>query len=317
MLKKKSAFSVFIPLMLLLGGCGSKMDLQAARNLATLGNQANTAFKKIANDLYYSCLRQARYIPLQSSNQAGINKQREDAENKCEQEPKQASVALNDANLPVVEYLEALGNLAANDLTNYNSELDSLGDSLDKLQLNSDEVDAGTAVSKFLFRIATERMRRNQLRNVVVNTDGYLATYIRGLSRAINSGYTNGSLETEKESIDNYYRAYIGNIINSNNASTVEGISTTLKDTAITNLDSQWQVAKETVIQKHHLAQEYVVILNKIAKDHNKIRSMYMKGKTPSTSQLNTMLKSYVKELEPLVDKSNKLFKENTQTLEK
>lgn len=130
-------------------------------------------------------------------------------------------------------------------------------------------------------------------------------------------GYTNGFLETEKISIDSYYRAYIGNIINSNNASTVEGIGTTLRDTAITNLDSQWQVAKETVLQKQQLAQEYIGILNQIATDHNKIRSMYIKGKKPSSSQLNTMLKSYVKELEPLVDKSNKLFKENNENLEK
>lgn len=317
MLKRKSAFSMFIPLMLLLGGCGSRMDLQAASNLAKLGNQANTAFEKIASDLYYSCLRQARYIPLKSSNQAGINKQREDAEKQCENEPKQASIALNDANLAVVEYLEALGNLAANDLTNYNSELDSLGDSLKQLQLNADEIDAGTAISKFLFRIATERYRRNQLKNTVVNTDSYLTTYIGGLSGAINSGYTNGTLSTEKLSVDNYYRTYIGNIINSNSASTVEGIDTALRNTAVTNLDSQWQVAKETILQKQQLAQGYVGILKQIATDHNKIKSMYVEGKTPSTSQINTMVKSYVKELEPLVEKSNKLFKENNEKMDR
>ncbi len=313
MIRKIFGFKVIISLTLLLNACGgSSADLRAARNLAILGEDANTTFKKIANDVYHSCLRQARYVPLQLSEEAPIDNRRRESEKKCEDNSKQASFALEDANSVVVAYLGALGSLSSDNLTNY-KELDSIGKSLKRLQssqlFTSDQVDAGTAIAKFLFRIATEKFRREQLKDAVVNTDSYLTTYIKGLSKAINSGYIK-TLESEKISVDEYYRGYIGNIISTGDSRNEEGINVAVRDAAVTELDSQWQNAKVIISEKQQLAQNYVEILELIAIDHNKIKKMYVKGETPSATQVNKMVKSYIKQLEPLVEKSNKLFEQ-------
>lgn len=69
MLKMKYLISIAVPLTVLLGSCGSSPELAEVRELATLADQAQKKLPKVADDIYDSCLRSARYkapvlIPL-------------------------------------------------------------------------------------------------------------------------------------------------------------------------------------------------------------------------------------------------------------
>ncbi|MEH1848695.1 MAG: hypothetical protein V7L25_27925 [Nostoc sp.] len=65
----KYLISITVPLTVLLGSCGSSPELAEVRELATLADQAQEKLPKVADDIYDSCLRAARYkapdlIPL-------------------------------------------------------------------------------------------------------------------------------------------------------------------------------------------------------------------------------------------------------------
>ena len=310
----KLTSTILIPLTLALSSCGNSMDLTTAKNLAKTGNDANKVFQNIANDVYESCLRQARYTPLQRSTQRGIDQDRRTVEESCEKEPKNVKKSLDIANGIIINYLQALGKLAADDLTTYDSQLDSLGTSFKELKLPPKEVDAGSGIAKFLFKIATEKYRRKQLKSVVTSTDSNLKTYIEGFSTAIDRNYTHGALESEKGAVDNYYKEYLGDILTSTSstAQNVEGINLTVRDQEIINLDSQWQSVRTAIRDKQQLADSYVSLLKKIEKDHGDLTISFLDGKMPSTAQLHQMTDSYQKDLTLLAEKSNKLFKKTT-----
>ncbi|MBO3459858.1 hypothetical protein G7B40_010735 [Aetokthonos hydrillicola Thurmond2011] len=303
MLRKKITFTILIPLTLVLGSCGNSKDLKSARDLAKLGDTASTAFQKIANDQYDSCLRTARYTILQTSTTGGIDSQRKEQEQSCENYPKKAKDSLDKANGVVIGYIKALGSLAADDLTNYDPQLDSIASSLKQLKFNTNQVEAGSGIAKVLFRVATNKYRQKQLKIVVVSTDKDFQTYIQGLSKAITDNYINGALETEKLAVDNYYREYLGDVLNSNSANNAQGV------TAITGLDNQWQNTKTTIIEKQKLGEAYVNALNDIAKGHQKLTDRFSTGKMLSQTELHQMTEKYVKDLNLIAEKSNKLLK--------
>ncbi|MBD2255403.1 hypothetical protein [Nostoc parmelioides] len=326
MSQQKLAATVLVPFFLVLGGCGSSADIEAAKNLSKVGQKANLAFEKIANDLYQSCLRAADYTPLQSLSNAGINEARIKKEKSCYENqqsepnlfnyinpkttPKEASQALNKGNLVIMNYLIALGQLASDDLINYDPELNSIQESLVKIpKIQTDVVDAGTAIARFLFRVFSEQERRSTLKDAVLANDQSLIFYIDGFSKAINKGYINGALETEKTAVDNYYRKYLGNIINVVNSSRLEGIGVVLRDQTIVDLDRDWKITKSAIVEKQKIAENYVAILKKISQDHHKIKEMYQKDENPSPTEIRKMVKTYVKEIDELVQQSNKVFK--------
>jgi hypothetical protein len=332
--RHKLALKVLVPLVLLLGGCGRSEDIEAAKSLSKVGREADIVFEKIADDLYQSCLRAANYTPLKSSTTEGINQDRVTAEKECDDNPqleqnsldsvnhkptpKDASQALTNGNGVIIKYLIALGQLASDDLINYDPQLNSIEDSLKQIPgIQTDVVGAGTAIAQFLFRVFSEQERRSTLKDAVLANDQNLTSYIDGFSNAINKGYSKGALESEKVAVDEYYRSYLGSIINTVNSSNVEGIGVVIRDKAIVELDREWEATKSTLVEKQKIADLYVEILKQISQDHHTIKEMYQKDEKPSSTQIRKMVKSYVKKLDKLVEQSNKAFKDNVTPNEK
>ncbi|MBN3943020.1 hypothetical protein [Nostoc sp. NMS9] len=328
MFRQKLAFKVLVPLVLVLGGCGRNADIEAAKSLSRVGQEADVVFEKIADDFYQSCLRAADYTPLKSSNSEGINQDRITAEKECDGNPqveqnsldsvnhkptpKDASQALTNGNLVIINYLIALGKLASDDLINYDPQLNSIEDSLNQIpEIQTDVVGAGTAIAQFLFRVFSEQERRSTLKDAVLANDQNLTSYIDGFSNAINKGYSKGALESEKLAVDDYYRSYLGSIINTVNSSNLEGIGVVLRDKTIVELDREWKTTKSTLVEKQKIADLYVEILKEISQDHHTIKEMYQKDEKPSSTQIRKMVKTYVKKLDKLVEQSNKVFKDN------
>ncbi|AVH69968.1 hypothetical protein [Nostoc sp. 'Lobaria pulmonaria (5183) cyanobiont'] len=336
MFRQKLAFKVLVPLVLVLGGCGRSADIEAAKSLSRVGQEADVVFEKIADDFYQSCLRAADYTPLKSSNTEGINQDRITAEKECYENPqveqnsldsvnhkptpKDASQALTNGNQVIINYLIALGRLASDDLINYDPQLNSIEDSLKQIpEIKTDVVGAGTAIAQFLFRVFSEQERRSTLKDAVLANDQNLTSYIDGFSNAINKGYSKGALESEKLAVDNYYKSYLGRIININtaNSSNLEGISVVFRDKTTLELDQEWKTTKSTLVEKQKIADLYVEILKEISQDHHTIKEMYQKDEKPSSTQIRKMVKTYVKKLDKLVEQSNKVFKDNVTSNEK
>jgi hypothetical protein len=313
MQKKKSSLLLLIPITLLLGSCGTSADIKAAQELAKLRGQAITIFPNLANDVYQSCRRTAELTLLNTPtvNSGEIDKDRKAARKICQENPAAASQALNDTNKVILDYLDALGQLATDDLTNYDKELDAIGASVQNLPgLNTEEkkeaVDAGTAIAKFLFRIATEAYRREQLKSVVVETDSNLQTLIAALNKAVKQGYINGVLNNEQTAVDNYYRYYLGRVLTAPQAESVSAQITTEQA-----FDRDWKNANSEIETKKDLARSYLALLNQIAADHNNLKGMYVKGEEPSPTQVKQMVDGYIKDLKSLTEKSEKLFQKN------
>lgn len=310
-MKKQSVVILSIPLTLFLGSCGStSADIKAAQELAKLQGNAETLFPKIAYDVYQSCRRTADITLLNTPTPTSgeIDKDRQAAKEVCEGNPAAATKALKDANQVILDYLEALGKLVDNDLTNFDPELDSIGTSLQSLPgLNEGEkkevVGAGTAIAKFLFRAATDGYRRKQLKEAVTTANAPLQTLVTALNKAVSKHYINGVLETEQLAVDNYYSYYLGRVLTAPQAESVSAQVDT--ETA---KDQEWRNTNKTIEEKKVLAAGYLGLLKKIANDHDILTSMYVKGKTPSPTQAKQMVDGYSKELKSLVKKSEKLF---------
>ncbi|MEN9519799.1 MAG: hypothetical protein RLZZ381_2387, partial [Cyanobacteriota bacterium] len=208
-----------IPLIFILGSCSSE-DIKAAQELAKLQETAKTIFPAIAGDAYQSCLRSADLAILNTpdAENGQIDKDRQAAKTSCQKNALAASKALNDANKVIIDYLGALGKLAANDLTDFDSEIDSIGTSLQDLPgLNTSQkkeaIDAGSAITKFLFRALTDGYRREELEQAVTTVNNPLKTLITALDGSVKKHYLNGLLENEQVAVDNYYKYYLGRVL--------------------------------------------------------------------------------------------------------
>lgn len=312
--KKKSSLLFLIPVTLILSSCGAtSSDIKAAQKLAQLQDQAKTIFPSIANDVEASCTRTAELALLSppTPSQPQIDKDRQEARKVCQGNPAAATKALNDANRIILDYLEALGKLAADDLTNFDKQLDGISSSLQNLPgLGTEEkkeaVDAGTAIAKFLFKAATDAYRREQLRLAVTTVDAPLQTLVTALNKAVIQHYINGVLNNEQIAVDNYYRSYLERVLRA-----PRGESVSAQVETETNKDSEWRAANKEISEKKDLAIEYLELLQKIADDHHTLYKMYVKGEEPSPVQVKQMIDKYSKQLKSLTEKSEKLFPKN------
>lgn len=312
--KNKSSLLFLIPVTLILNSCGAiSPDLKAAQQLAQLQDQAKTVFPSIANDVYSSCLRTAELTLLSPPTriQPQIDKNRQEARKVCQGNPQAASNALNDANRTILDYLEALGKLAADDLINFDKELDGLSSSLQNLpRLEAAEkkeaVDGGTAIAKFLFKAATDAYRREQLRLAVTTVDAFLQTLVTALNKAVSQHYINGVLENEQIAVDSYYRNYLERVLTD-----PLGESVSSQVETETNKDNEWRSANRAIAAKKTLATSYLDLLLKIAEDHHELYKMYVKGEEPSPAKVKQMIDKYSKELKSITEKSGTLFPKN------
>lgn len=306
---KQKLVILSIPLTFVLGSCSSA-DIKAAQELAKLQETAKTIFPQIANDAYQSCLRSAdlNLLNTPTKEDGRIDKDRQAAKKKCQDNELAASQALNVANQVILDYLGALGKLADNNLTNYDPQLDNIRTSLQSLpELNTNEkieaINAGSAIAKFLLRASTDGYRREKLKLAVTTVNTPLRRLVTALDKSVKQRYIKGLLEDEQVAVDNYYKNYLEDVLT---APLTESVSAQV-DT-VTEQDRDWRNTNKTIQAKKVLANGYLKLLNKIAYDHNELNKMYVKGEEPSSAQVKQMVDEYSKQLKSLNEKSQKLF---------
>ncbi len=105
----------------------------------------------------------------------------------------------------IQEYMDALGQLAADELTTYDKETDALGKAVkDAKFLNQNEADAFSSLSKVLVTAVTDRWRQRKLAQLIEETNAPFQVVVGALVTIVETGFVT-DLSIERAAMNNYY----------------------------------------------------------------------------------------------------------------
>lgn len=332
-----------VPITLSLSSCGrNNVALATVQEFAGLATQAAEQFPNIANDLYASCVRTAEYRypirldgsldgssapkpsssppdshrqPVEASPQpqssgalTNVFEQRGQDLQRCES-PRAIANELLSNHAALVNYLVALGQLAADERVNFN-RLNTLQSALQNSsiplarrigQIGATPIPGSTDIQPGGFRLLdilqtvlrefANRSRLETIKQVVISTDREVTNLTQNLTEVLNRGYL-GYLTSEERAIDGYYGTYVNGLLNHR----TEGDTQTLTASVI-DLDTRWRSDREAIRQKRQAASNYVELLNAIAIEHHRLALQFQGGDTPSHAELDQMIENYIVEL--------------------
>jgi hypothetical protein len=312
--------SLIFPFILILTSCGNNANLAKVREFSQLSNSAKEALPKIANDVYLSCLRAARFravstLPLENTiSQDDRLDARTEAQKECNETARKLGSKMKNGNAIIVEYMQKLGALVSDKSTNVDPEFEQLkqssedlGSALGKqgLNLQPEQVSAGLGIFKFLVQGILEGKRVHALSEVIPALDQPLNKYSDGLKVVVNEVYIETYLRIEEADLDKYYKSFIKNILDSKERAKGDSVSTLTNQ--LLSLDEKWNLQKDEIQKRRDLAFSYINLLGAITASHHELAQIYGKAKTPSTQNVNTMLQKNTMALKDFVDKAAKV----------
>lgn len=102
-------------------------------------------------------------------------------------------------------YMDALGQLAADEAVVLDKEVAALGKALQDNQfVDKTEAAAFTALGKLVAKAATDAWRQNRLRDIIKNGNQPVQTLVLSVQKIVEKGYA-GELETQAVAIEKYY----------------------------------------------------------------------------------------------------------------
>ncbi|MEH1862114.1 MAG: hypothetical protein V7L21_29850 [Nostoc sp.] len=305
MFKRKSLISVVIPIAVLLGSCGA--NFKSVEDFSKSKEIVQQASNDFAEDIYQSCLRRTRYIKLVPDNGIPYRNERRES---CETTERVDSDNFKIGVSILIDYMDALGAIASGKNLSLDKSIDDLGESLKNLSINSnkldsDAVDGGSQILKFLSDLATKKNREDALQKAIVCTNEPIHKYITGnsvpatdenevdlykpakggLIFLVNNNYLSkeGTLGIEANAIDTYYKSYFltlnelgkDKINPSNYQQFVERITVGEK------LTEDYNQAMKIVSEKEQAGRAYNQILVITVKAHNRLSKEFAEGLKP------------------------------------
>ncbi len=194
-------------------------DLKAIRAFTESSTEIGKGFPNLAKDLSASCKRQRtfqgiqrnqfrpdRLVAITHPEPGSPDFRKLERECRAFTEIEEPLIAVNDV---LMEYLAAMGALAADDLTAYGDGLDGLGNSLTNGNIfNAGEVGAIKGIANFILKASTEGYRRKQLKNALEENNNNIKTISYALQRIIAEKYVL-QLKNEREQMRSYYSTSI------------------------------------------------------------------------------------------------------------
>lgn len=156
----------------------------------------------------------------------------------------------------IQEYMNALGQLAADDLVTYDNQIDSLGAAVKSAKFaDANEAAAFSAVSKLLVSAVTDRWRQGKLVALIEQTEGPFQVVMGALVAIVEKDF-GSDLANERVALDKYY--------------------TTLRregrDPAGLAALAEWREMREGQLRDREVAIEsYTIVLKTIAAGHHKL----------------------------------------------
>jgi hypothetical protein len=152
--------------------------------------------------------------------------------------------------------MDGLGQLAADGLASYDTQLDNLNRALQAAKF-TDQSEAGAlaAVSKQLATAATERWRRDKLETLIERSDAPFQVVVVSLVTIVETGFV-ADLANEREAVNKYYTE----------------LQLRSRDPAGLAALGEWRDMREGQIRDREAALgDYVVVLKTIGNGHHKL----------------------------------------------
>ena len=235
-------FVTFACLALIASGCA---NLTAIREFASTSSDA-AQYSQLVVAYVDTPARMKRYEP--ESQRATLDRQV--AERSAQQERLLLRQKL------IQEYMDALGQLAGDELITYDKELDALGNAAKTAKfVDAGEATAFSAVSKVLVLAVTDRWRQGKLVTLIEETDGPFQVVVGALVKVVEQEFA-ADVANEREALNKYYTGLEG-----------QG-----KDAAGLAALAEWREQREGQIKGHEIAiRNYAVVLKTIAIGHHKL----------------------------------------------
>ncbi len=179
-------------LLIPLAGCA---NLTAIREFASISSDA-AGYRRVVDDYVTGPDRTARYVSPCP-----------DCQRQHDEKKRQEPLLLLEQNV-VQAYMEALGELAADDLVDYSKEYDALGAAAESAKLiAADKAEAAATLAKLLTKAATDHWRQRQLKEIIARANPPLQIVLDGLRTVMNAFEVD--LSDEKEHARNYYGSLV------------------------------------------------------------------------------------------------------------
>lgn len=156
----------------------------------------------------------------------------------------------------IQDYMDALGQLAADDLVTYDSQIDSLGAAVKNAKFaDANETAAFSAVSKLLVAAVTDRWRRDKLESLIGQTEGPFQVVMGALVTIVEQDF-GSDVANERVAVDKYY-------------TTVQREG---RDPAGLAALAEWREMRDGQLRERESAiSSYTVVLKTIAAGHHKL----------------------------------------------
>lgn len=154
----------------------------------------------------------------------------------------------------IEEYMEALGNLAADEVVT--KEVDALGSAVRGAEfITEEEKEKFTAVANVLYTASTYAWRQAKVKDYVRTANSPIKEIIAGLKKIVDEGFL-GDLENEEVAVQNHYRKII------KESSDKAGIAAL----------EEWRDSKlESIAKRREVIKTYSLSLQKISDAHQKL----------------------------------------------
>lgn len=182
----------------------------------------------------------------------------------------------------IEEYMDALGQLAADDLVTYDKEIDAFGKAVVANKFAGEE-DAGAfaSIAKILFKAAADSWRQKKIQELISESNSSFQVEVGALKKIVDFGYA-GDVENEKVAIQNHYKTLIRSS----------------KDQAGIAALEEWRDTRLAEVEgRRHAISDYSVVLAKIATGH---QTLYDKRGDLDNKELLRQMSRYAKDLRTL-----------------
>lgn len=270
--------TMLVSTLLFLGLTQGCVDLKAIHDFANISAESAEYTTLVDNYVDFPN-RQKRYQPTERHAQLDTMAQ--------ERQAQKSALLLRHA--VIEEYMEALGNLASDEIVDQSEELSQLTSSLQNQAGTSPaETEAFGEMAGILTNAISDNWRKRQLQQLIERSNGPLQTIITSLKKIMQDGFA-GDDQNEQFAIQSYYRTKIAQ------STDPAGIAALM----------EWQEQREQTVTEHARAiQTYSIVLDEISAGHQKL---YDERKDLSAGKLLAQIKQSGKKLQDLYATIKKL----------
>ncbi len=188
-----SRFIIFLVgcLLTIQFGC---TNLSAIREFADISAES-AEYTKLVDEYATSPERQKRYQPASHHQQL--------ADMALERSIQKDRLLLRHA--LIEEYMDALGQLAADELVTYDKDIDALGTAVVKNRIvDKKEAEAFGTIAKILTNAVTDHWRKSQLKKLISKTNDSFQTVVQALRTIVSRDFMD-DLDIERIALNKYY----------------------------------------------------------------------------------------------------------------